>query len=85
MYARYLSSTKEVKASYGDNQVEIGAIEAAAGHSGQPEQEAEDEEGVEASGQGAAAGFLREQFDHGEARLMSGSRYQVLLSALELS
>lgn len=84
IYSRQISITKEVKASYGDNQVEIGAIEAAAGHSGQPEQEAEDEEGVEASGQGAAASFLREQFDHVEASHMSGSQYQVL-SALELS
>ena len=85
--SRRIFSTKEVEASYGDHQVEIRAIEAATGHSGQSEQEAEAEEGVEAGGQGTAAGPLWEQFDHDdndELCHMSVSRYQVL-SALELS
>ena len=80
IHPRQISITKKVKASYGDNQVEIGAIEAATGHSGQPKQEAEGEKGVEASGQGAATGFLGEKFDHDEASHMSGSRYQVLFA-----
>ena len=86
--SRQIFSTKEVEASYGDHQVEIRAIEAATGHSGQPEQKAEAKEGVEAGGQGTAAGPLGEQFDHDdndeELCHMSVSRYQVL-SALELS
>ena len=64
-------STKEVEASYGDHQVEIRAIEAATGHSSQPEQEAEAEEGVEAGGQGTAAGPLGEQFDHDDDNALS--------------
>ena len=66
IYARKLF-TKEVEASNGNHQVEVGAIEAATGHPSQPEQEAEAEESVEAGGEGAAAGLLREQGDHAEA------------------
>ena len=60
MNLRQTSITKEIEASNGDHQVEIGAIEAATGNPGQSEQEAEAKEGVEASGQGAAASLLRE-------------------------
>ena len=59
-----LSLTKEVEASDRDHQVEIGAIEAATRHAGQPEQEAEAEECVEAGGEGAAAGLIGEELDH---------------------
>ena len=64
-------STEEVETANGDHQVEVRTVEAAAGHPGQPEHEAETEEDVEAGGEGAAAGLLGEQLDHGGGQVSS--------------
>ena len=48
-----------------DDQIEVGPVETAAGHPGQPEQEGQQEERVDGRGEGAAAArLLCEDVDH---------------------